>query len=266
MDLSQIQILNYILFSLLVILICYFSYKRIDKRTPLIFTLSVCMFPVIPYSLQFSSVFYISYIASIIILFSKRSWLRKEHLYPFFLVIGGLTSYFDLLTAPIVTLEFPLIFYTLLEKEKHFREVLFLSVTWLLGYCLMWGTKWLLAYILTDVNIIMDAINQTSYRIGSNSDLYLMFQNKTILLMFFIMFILVLLSLVFRKDRNTVKKNLWLLFIAIIPVGWLIICKEHTSIHYGFAWRNLYVSLFAILLFIIRSTDVKKYFIYERKS
>lgn len=131
MDLSQIRILNYILFCLLIVVIAYLSWRKIGLATSGIFllTLALSLFIIVPYSLQFSSVFYIGFIASVLLLLSEKIRLLNNAVICFFFV-GGLTSYIDFLTSPIISLGFPLIYWGILEdgKQTTCKNVLVLCV------------------------------------------------------------------------------------------------------------------------------------------
>ena len=62
MDIYRIRVMNSVLFSLLLIFICYLTYKKLDINTAGFFLLTILVsmfFPIVPYSLQFSTVFYI---------------------------------------------------------------------------------------------------------------------------------------------------------------------------------------------------------------
>ena len=69
--------------------------------------------------------------------------LHEKGQYPeFFLIVGILTSYFDFLTYPIVTLGIPLCCYFLLESDRLWNNIKRLtgfSVSWAIGYAGMWA-------------------------------------------------------------------------------------------------------------------------------
>ena len=92
-----------------------------------------------------------------------------------FFIIGGLTSFFDLLTAPLVTLGLPAIVLLLLRKKinrsGHFKDYVFIllciSLSWLVGYAIIWVSKWLLASIFLHENILQDGFREVIQRTGS---------------------------------------------------------------------------------------------------
>ena len=179
-----------------------------------------------------------------------------------FFIIGGITSYADLLTAPIITLGLPLIFYTLLRKSQVslFKDVLFLAFMWLLGYGLMWGTKWFLAYYITGHDIVQNAVEQSKFRLGNDINVFQILLTIMISTPAIIQgLILTIMGYWFgaTKDRETIKKNVWLLLIALFPVFWMCVLKNHSSIHFWFVWRSEMVSVFALLLFVCRTTKMQ---------
>ena len=260
MNLHEIRTLNYFLFGIIILAICCLAYRKISKSVPAIFLMVLfsCGFFVVPYSLQFSTVFYIAFCASLMVILFNSVFLNITLRITFFFLIGCITSYGDFLTAPIVTLGFPMIF-SILSIEHHlknkWREVIVLSCSWILGYAMMWGAKWVLAYLITGINIISDGINQACLRMGNDIPHY----NKLIPGIFVILVLVCLFSLLFRKSWKVVKENLWLILIALIPIVWFLLLKQHTAVHYGFAWRNLFVSIFAVLLFILRIIKLNFY-------
>ena len=70
---------------------------------------------VIGLSMQYAPIFFIMLISVFILLKFKDKLLENNNLIYYFLIIGMATSFFDLLTYPLITLRTPLIFYLLLE-------------------------------------------------------------------------------------------------------------------------------------------------------
>lgn len=88
--------------------------------------------------------------------------LHEKGQYPeFFLIVGILTSYFDFLTYPVVTLGIPLCCYFLLESDRLWNNIKRLtgfSVSWAIGYAGMWAAKWVIADLTLHTGTIKDAI------------------------------------------------------------------------------------------------------------
>lgn len=263
MDLTQIRLLNFVLFSLLIISIVYLTYKKIGLGTSLFFlaTIILGVFIVVPYSLQYSSVFYVSFCSTICLLLFDSILQKKYLAFVFFFAIGSFTSFVDLLTAPIITLGFPLIIYGLLKKESvSFYEIFLLCVMWALGYLLMWSGKWMIAYAITGFDMIGNATHQVNYRIGANENIGVFHVLARVIIrmptQFKYIFMMALAYWIGApKNSGKVKKELWLLFVAAVPIVWLLLLKNHTSLHSYMTWRNLYISVFAVLMFVYRTTN-----------
>lgn len=75
-------------------------------------------------SLQFNSVFMVTFTAMLIIAYRNEKWKDKP-LYiwgVFFLIIGAFTSYLDLLTYPLVTLGLPILLWFSLNYSGNLKE------------------------------------------------------------------------------------------------------------------------------------------------
>lgn len=89
----------------------------------------------------------------------------------FFFIIGSITSFFDLLTTPLLTLGFPLLVWISLQPDEQTeikKDVVTIfkhSVSWFSGFALTWVTKWLLGTIVLGENIFSDAWEQSVYRL-----------------------------------------------------------------------------------------------------
>jgi len=120
------------------------------------------------FSMQFFTVIALSVIASI--LMCKHFKNRKKILMISF-IIGCLTAYFDLLTAPLLTCGLPLIVYLSAEKEDAFKKKLLtlfqFAVLWGIGYGFTWASKWALGTLFTDINVFKDAFDNILYRTSS---------------------------------------------------------------------------------------------------
>lgn len=267
MDLSQIRIFNCILFLLLIIAICYLTYRELCLSTMIAFLIPLAFglfFPIVPYSLQYSSVFYIAFISSIIILSCNKFRITKPRTIVFFFIVGAITSFFDFLTAPIVTLGFPLLFCGLRKETPTIKELFLLCAIWAMGYGLMWISKWIVAYLLAGVNVFEEAYSHASIWTGTSGEKPSLVQllrhlvvNAPIFNNILLGVILIVLFFI-PKRLGEIRKNSWLLFVALVPIAWLILMRQHTYIHYWFSWRNLLVSYCALLLFVSRIADYKR--------
>lgn len=113
---SQIRVLNLIIESLLTILVLASMYKRKLNEYIIPYAISYLLLNpyVISLSLQYSTIFYIFTISTLLILLVDKDKLVK-YSYLLFLNIGIFTAYFDYLTYPMVSFGMPLYIW---EEQK----------------------------------------------------------------------------------------------------------------------------------------------------
>ena len=101
---TQIRIILIATFIMLSLILVYLTYKKINIYICIatIFMLLISSFIFIGMSIQYSSVFIIMLISSIYIIMKCKEYNNIKILNVFF-IIGILTSFFDLLTAPLLT-------------------------------------------------------------------------------------------------------------------------------------------------------------------
>ncbi len=277
MDYNQIRILNYILFILLISICTYLLNKNIGSVVACIFGLSLLVinFPIVPLSMQFSTCFYIAIISMILIMRYPVLVNSKENVLITFFIIGAVTSYLDFLTIPQVTLGFPLVIYLLSwDSQGKLKKVFVISLFWVLGYGILWASKWGIGYLLTGNNILSDAIQSVELRTSNQYKgvemslpemirrIWLNLQEKqlTYYLIIGIVISIAMLKVYLVKvhSKTILKEYSFLLLIgAIVPV-WYLVMRNHSLIHIWFTWRALVLSIFSFLLFFYFTLFVSK--------
>jgi hypothetical protein len=276
-DYSSIRIINYFILSSLSFLCLLFMVHRYDATVSLLFLLSLLLvgFPVVPMTIQFSTCFYIALLSMLGIMLCKK--IRYNLTY-FFFVIGGITSFMDYLTTPLLTLGLPLVVLQLDKiKEKKtltINYILVYSLCWFIGYAMLWASKWLTASILTNVSIVDLIGNNVSLRLSNTifyggeqmmiSDMF----EKTIgsyWFLFFVLIFLLLFSALYlycsHIEQKEFKKYRGLLLIAFLVPVWFLVLRNHSLQHIFFTWRSWLVTLFALLLFVYYT---KPYLVWKR--
>lgn len=274
----QIRVFNYIIFTLLLIAIIWLLSQKISTATACIFGVSLLIinFPIVPYSMQFSTCFYIAFISMILLMKIPVLTKSKSNTFCTFFIIGGITSYLDFLTTPQLTLGLPLITYMLTKHPKNkWKTLIVICIVWGLGYGLLWASKWMVGYLLTGNNILTDAMQKARFRIstqynGMDMSIANIFNHiwdrihTKELLYFYTSITIILLSigiyLKILKNRQVFKEYSWLLLIMLITPIWFLILRNHSILHFWFTWRAGLLSLFSLLLFIYYTTDKKKLF------
>lgn len=276
MNYNQIRLLNFILLGLLFTIILYQIKNKININIMVLFLLTMLLisFPIVPLSMQFSTVFYISFI-SILIILEKLPYFQKQlNFLLLFFIIGACTSFFDFLTVPLLTLGLPLIVFVLMDDEtnKYFLTIK-ASALWGAGYGITWASKWFIGGLITGVNILQVAMEsaavRTSYAYAgmemtipqifrfsismlNKFDLLWPLIGGIIIVIFFYIFLI--------KKGKTIIHHAYLLLIASMVPVWFLILRNHSIQHGWFTWRSLAVTLFAGFIFVYKTTDRKKFY------
>ena len=278
MDYSAIRILNYVLFSLLIVVCSWLIYRKIGKAACGLFVLSLVLinFPIVPLSLQFSTCFYLSFLSMIAVMVFPRLVEKDDNLYCTFFIIGGVTSFMDFLTTPQLTLGLPMIVCLLMSNRKDkWKYVIYISIAWALGYGLIWASKWLVGYLLTGTNILADAMESAKLR---TSDVYkgmhmtiggiLAFiwqavERKHLVLPFFgaivVVVALILLYIKMIKSKKVFGENVFLLLVVMIVPIWFLVMRNHSILHGWFTWRAGLLSLYSLLLLVYYTVDWNRF-------
>ena len=263
-NISQIRAILTVIYVILAAILLYKIYKKINLGTAIIFLcgLMICDYFYLGITLQGTPVFLITMISSILILSEK---IKDKGI--FFLIIGGLTNFFDFLTVPILTLGIPLLVYSLIQNKnkcnikKLFLELFKYCVMWTIGYGGVWITKWLLLDLFYNKDIIQTVLEQFKYRSSNkitqkellNS---IKFALKPISISFVITLVLLIIKLIKYKKSNNLKdvkfdfKEISVyLSIGLLAVLWILLLKQHFVQHIFFTYRNM--TLISISVFLI---------------
>ena len=219
--------------------------------------------------LQFSSMYYITLISSLILL-KKELYKSDKYLY-LFLWIGILTVFFDLLTYPILALCFNLILmiictdYSIIENLKR---ILSSTLFWIIGYIGMGISKWIIATIITGQDILKSGFDQMIFRISGDVEwmthynyIDVIYSNTKVLfhpinyLIFGAIIVICILMYICKKYyfKFDFNKNLSLLLVAAFPFIWYAIFQNHSIIHVFYAHRNLAITIMVIIYILISS-------------
>lgn len=271
---SQIQILISFVAIGLVIGVSYCLQKRKLSKyiIPYGITVAVMFLPAISLSIQYISVFAILNLAIIcILLFSKQLEKNLNYFY-FFLVVGMLTCYFDLLTFPVVTLGLPLVVWLIVLNQKktlgfaeNLKQIIVNGIAWGIGYFGIWVGKWLLGSVITRQNLINSAMEAASTRASTTTAIEEISRlsaikgaiievfSAPVIFICIIILIALLILLATKKLRFEKEKalsNLWMLIIGLIPIAWYIVLANHSLWHLFFTYRTITVLVFAIGCYI----------------
>lgn len=271
---NQIRIINYICLFSLIILISILINKKIGRREMFFFLLSLILinFPIVPLSLQFSTMFYIAFVASLILLLNNDSIKKRGLFLCYFFTIGGFTSFMDFLTTPLISLGIPLTIFLLLNIERtNTLTVIKSSISWFMGYSSIWVSKWAIGWLLTGTNIYTSASEAATLR---TSNLYngmemtipniitFIFEGLQSRGLLWPLVIVGLFSiglyLFMIKDNFVFVKYFPFLLVTLMFPFWFLILRNHTITHARFTWRTIVIMIFSLLIFIYNTTDIGK--------
>lgn len=262
-DFISIRLLLYIVTTLLAVWCAVRLWRRSGWQTAaaVIFGLAASYAFIMQFSMQFAPVLILSLVGMIVLTRQK-----KQTLLPFF-IIGSLTCYFDLLTAPMLTLGMMLVVQAALMPDgklwEGWRRSLRSALLWAAGYVGTWVSKWIIATLLTSENIIADGIHNIGTRSGIDDFSRWDAVTANIELLPWQLIVVVMLLIVvlaaFRFNAGGWRRALQLLPIAFLPWAWYFLAANHSYLHNWFTFRAQAVSLAALMLALMQFVNWKKH-------
>ncbi|MBQ1325459.1 MAG: hypothetical protein IIY52_05510, partial [Solobacterium sp.] len=173
---------------------------------------------------------------------------------------------------PLVGLGIPLCYWLIIRKPgliTGVKEIILISVSWVLGYGLMWSSKWVLASVLTDANVLGDGLAQVLYRTsGPDTQSFSAGQviMKNLQLVGYKAFLIILIVIVLYYIKCLVKdgyrlkwcnNNLLFFVVAVMPFVWMAVVKNHCYVH-SYMTHKILAVFFCACLCIVPSSMRKK--------
>ena len=277
LDYGKIRVLNGIVLTILLVITLYLLARRLSVGIAMCFVVALFMVhsAVIPWSLQFSTCYYISLVSMIALLGFRPLSATRHRLLLCFFAIGAVTSFLDFLTTPVMTLGLPLTVAILLDDKRcGMRFVLALCVAWCLGYGLMWASKWVLAFLLAGYNPMEEVSDSVHiHSIGKGAEPVWTYWQKMLDVMlerwslftakglsrWAIIAVLAIPALLSIKGNRTCsRKYSALLFVAMLTPIWYFVVARHSYTHFLITMRALIVCWFASLCFLYKNIDFKR--------
>ncbi len=177
----------------------------------------------------------------------------------FFLTLGALTAYFDFLTTPVITLGFPAALLIIKDKNNPemgspLRRTLWLCIVWSVGYFGLWGAKWILAAAY-GADIVADVAQAVSLRAGIATG-FPKFDALMMPLTVVCIALIIATAVILYRNRTLSLRVKTLIIIALLPVVWTLIARNHTVVHYYFTWRSYLVTLFSVGCCLIETRQI----------
>lgn len=284
-DYAQIRVLNGLIQILLIVVMSCILYKKKGMRwSMLALTAYGLLMPMaLSFSLQYSWVFYIGILGSIAVIRYRDYLSKNNRIYLLFMVLGLLTSYFDLLTYPLFTWGMPMIWWHVMGKDENTEksrlwETVCGGLFWILGYAGMWGGKWVLGQFVLNINVIAEAWSEVRLRSGMMDNIdtgsisrwypivynwkkYCNVQTVSILAGWFGW---LGIRLARKKGRIECRKSPALLLIALSPFVWYLVLHNHTYIHAAFTYRIFVLSFTAVLAVLLIGVENRTEGIYYK--
>lgn len=276
---SELRILNSILQLLLVLLLALFIYRKKGMRY--VFMLITSYGLLSPFALamglQFTWVFYVAYTGALVLLAKRKFFAQKYRYLLVFMALGMMSSYFDLLTYPLITWGVPLIWWLVTAQEERKErfwvgQVVLTGIAWIAGYGLLWMMKWVLASLILGKNVFEWAMGEVFIRSGTTQQEFYSVLNRlqavytnwkhyeykiyalalTLWLAWWV--VLTFLRGFWRQDG---RRRAYLL-IGFSSIVWYFVLANHTQGHHFFTYRIFAVSILAFLAIILSSVDAEK--------
>ena len=192
----------------------------------------------------------------------------SKNLLIYFLILGMVTSYFDFLTYPLVTLCFPLCIVLALnikDTKKSLLDMLIYSAEWAVGFVWMWGSKWVIGFIFGGKDALSDALSTVAQRTGNTDGFNKLtglfntlklnlspFMNWGFVLTLVIIVGIIIAYFISNKNKQTKLQNIVpFICLSLYPLVWFFLTENHSSEHWMFTCRILSVSVFALLSGVI---------------
>lgn len=269
--------------TLIICALCFVTLLLIYKKEkayvgPFLILLALFNPPYIARSFQLSSVFYAMIITSLLVLrWDDRE--KREHLFLYAFVIDGIIlAFLDFLTYPPVAFVVPLCFVLVFSQQALLHNLLAsirYGIAFLLGYAGMWVSKWILASLFTDENVVAEGIESVLHRTGQGdatgadsafnveiSPVSAMRENLRafgtrpvkIMALLLLCAAVVLVVYMIRYKVGFTKRALGMFVIfvllTIVPIAWIVVLYNHCSLHPHLEWREWLVAVFAPLMWL----------------
>ena len=276
LDVSHIRLLNLLLQITLTTYLTVVLSTDLGKGIGISYFLTYAFFNPMSLSMsfQFSSVFYVMTLITFLLLRYWKLFLQNNNYLYLFLCSGILTAFFDLLTYPLVTLGIPLtvlfvkLYYSdlrILDKTQAMYLLINTSLFWCIGYGGMYIGKWLLAWYITDISVVVQTLNQLQHRMsnyvsGSGggqviTPIQAIFRNLTIVFndpVFMALMLILVYSLyklyktkIVSEKKYFVALKFILRILMLLPFFWYFLLSNHSFVHSFFAYRTIAIFVFA---------------------
>lgn len=225
-------------------------------------------------TLNFAQLYAVTLLAVFIVAVSFRKRDSTLKFVNIFLVIGGMTSFVDMLTNPIVTFIVPAIALMWLKglesTSSHKDDLQFLfniAAAWCVGYFGFWSFKFGLVFLQEGIAGIQGIIGACLFRLHApviENSSAISFGSAAFRNIFFrvggnmtIFGTAVALAILLHPARanllNAIRKRAAMLAICPIPILWYEVFANHTYVHSSFTSWNSYLIILPLAVIVAGS-------------
>lgn len=273
-NLIHIRIIITVILITLAVVVLYNMYKKLGLFYALIFLLGLVgvEYFYIGLSIQGCFIFLITMIFMKIIL-EKDGKLNDMPMY--FLIVGMITNFLDLLTNPVITLGMPLTLIFLLnqrEKDLTIKEMIIIflkaGIPWVLGYGLTWATKWILVDVIYNKGLIKIAISQVLFRTKGTGNIgfgQTFLYNYSFIEIPIIVDLFIIMGMILWRTKKKINCFTWkeivvkilpYICICAMPYIWYFALQDHSYKHSFFTYRNQILMLITIPICYFKSLNI----------
>ena len=204
-------------------------------------------------------------------------------------LFGGLTAYFDLMSAPIMSYLYIMLFVIYFGDfniKTLMKKIILSGIAWLGGYLGLWSINWLIISLVLKENVSADVLNEI-FRMTHGLTLDWAPDNKWDLLKdtitlnwnqlimadtinrftIFVKAFLGILMIFWTAKSFSLKdvkiKLLGMMVIAVIPFGWFICANNQAFIFYNLSYRILGPTVMAIAFIALEGVGNSNFFILK---
>ena len=267
---DEIKWIIFIITSLLMAVFSMVLYREMGALKALLLVSGLFFMNVyiMQFSMHMSPVLIIAIVMSLILI----RWMRKKkNPAVLFFISGAITTYFDLSTAPLLTVGIPMLIWVSLYDEENnfkkdfwtgFRHLVIFGLLWIVAYVAAWVMKMIITMPFAELDIVADITKQFLRRAGSKdiSRMDGVMRNFNLLPLVFINILLAIplfLSPFYFNKRGLSKSILYVL-VATLPYIWFFGAANHSFVHYWFTYRIQAISISGVLLAFYSLVDWSK--------
>lgn len=273
-DYYEVRILNSLFQAFIVGIIALEIWKQKGRKYALaLLTSYVLLMPMaLGKCLQYSWAFYVTFLA-LLIFIKYKAYLEqgKRYIY-YFILVGAVTIYLDLLTYPLLTWGLLIIWWLILQDKQesilqYLKKVVFSALGWIAGYGGMWIGKWAVGSLVLRENLFTKAISEAFLwtvegdtvitikdRLEAVYVNWSMYEYKLYMIILLGWLIYWVICGIVRGNSRSLKAPA-LILVFCSSFVWYIFLAGHAIMHHIFTHRTFGVSIAAFLGLILLSTE-----------